>query len=55
MRYFQVVPLLPMECRYRASHSAMELLNVFLSRKAALTPFYATRPDFCAGVDAAMA
>lgn len=55
VRYFQVVPLLPMECRYRASHSAMELLNVFSSRKAALTPFYASRPDFCAGVDAAMA
>jgi hypothetical protein len=55
VRYFQVVPLLPMECRYRATHTAMELLQVFSSRKAALTPFYASRPDFCAGVDAAMA
>ncbi len=55
VRYFQVVPLLPMECRYRHSHSAMELLQVFSSRHAALTPFYASRPDFCQSVDAAMA
>ncbi|MGN0909710.1 MAG: suppressor of fused domain protein [Succinivibrio sp.] len=55
VRYFQVVPLLPMECRYRESHSAMDLLEVFASRKAALTPFCASRSDACAGVDAAMA
>lgn len=54
VRYFQVLPLLPMECRFRTSHSAMELLEIFSKRHAALTPFYSTRPDFCAGVDGIM-
>ena len=48
--FFQVIPLRPVECIYRSSHGALELLNLFRQKNAVLTPFLCDRPDYASGL-----
>lgn len=43
--FFQIIPLLPLELKYRSTHTAVELLNCFRERGTVLTPFYDARND----------
>jgi hypothetical protein len=52
-RFYQLIPLKPYECAYRATHSAMDLLRLFAEKKTPLTPFYSGRADLCAQIGAA--
>ncbi len=49
--FFQVIPLRPVECVYRSTHSALDLLNLFRQKNAELTPFSYERPDYASGLD----
>ncbi len=48
--FFQPVPLMPMELKFRKTHTAQELLEEFKQKKAILTPLFDGRPDVCAQV-----
>lgn len=52
VRFYQLVPLQPMETRYRMHHTAIELLRLFERERIVLTPFIAARPDVCCGPEA---
>ena len=49
VRFYQLIPLQPMETLYREHHSAMDLLLLFKEQRIRLTPFIAARPDVCCG------
>lgn len=49
--FFQIIPLLPLELKYRSTHTAVELLNSFRSRGTILTPFYDGRSDVIGTLD----
>lgn len=50
--FYQVIPLRPVECVYRAGHTALDLLNLFREKGAKLTPFETDRPDYASGLSA---
>ena len=52
VRFYQLVPLQPMETLYRQHHTAIELLRLFERERIVLTPFIAARPDVCCGPEA---
>lgn len=49
VRFYQLVPLQPMETIYRMHHTALDLLHLFERERIVLTPFIQARPDVCCG------